>query len=220
LIKSHNTTIIIGYSVVVVMAPQFGGGYSPEFPGLQGSGLFQPLFKNLFVSYVFFRKIFDEVAAENSDIEKGYSYVDAMALDMVCKPWDFDVLVAENMFADILSDLGGGIVGGMGMASCAEIGKNHALFQPAHGSAPDIAGQDMANPTATLLAAAMMLEWLGGRSENESCLVAAKTLEDAIEQGFSDKILCPMEFGGPDGTKAYTNKLVEMLKNNKFDAIS
>ena len=101
----------------------------------------------------------------------------------------------------------------MGMASCAEIGKNHALFQPAHGSAPDIAGQDRANPTATLLAAAMMLEWLGGRSGNDSCLVAAKMLEDAIEKGFADKILCPMEFGGPDGTTAYADKLVKMLKN-------
>ena len=69
---------------------------------------------NVFVSYAFFRKIFDEVAAKNTDIEKGYSYVDAMALDLVRKPWEFDVLVAENMFADILSDLGGGIVGGMG----------------------------------------------------------------------------------------------------------
>jgi hypothetical protein len=65
---------------------------------------------NVFVSYVFFRKIFDEVAAKNLDIERGYSYVDAMALDMVRRPWYFDVLVAENMFADILSDLGGGIV--------------------------------------------------------------------------------------------------------------
>ena len=167
---------------------------------------------NVFVSYAFFRKIFDEVAARNTDIEKGYSYVDAMALDLVRKPWEFDVLVAENMFADILSDLGGGIVGGMGMASCAEIGDDHALFQPAHGTAPDIAGQDKANPTATFLAAAMMLEWLGGRAENDSCLKAAKLLEDSIEKGFADKTLSPKEFGGPDGTTAYTEKLIGMLK--------
>ncbi len=166
---------------------------------------------NVFVSYVFFRKIFDEVAAKFPDITADYNYVDAMALDMVRKPWEFDVLVAENMFADILSDLGGGIVGGMGMASCAEIGKNHALFQPAHGSAPDIASQDKANPTATLLAAAMMLEWLGDRSGNNSCKVASKFLEHSIEQGFADKTLSPMEFGGPDGTKTFGAKLISKL---------
>ena len=83
-----------------------------------------------------------------------------MALDLVRKPWEFDVLVMENMFGDILSDLGGGLVGGMGMAPCAELGPEHGLFQPAHGSAPDIAGQDKANPTATFLATAMMLDWL------------------------------------------------------------
>ncbi|MCG8512105.1 MAG: isocitrate/isopropylmalate family dehydrogenase [Rhodospirillales bacterium] len=166
---------------------------------------------NVFVSYAFFRQIFDEVASRNTDISAGYSYVDAMALDMVRKPWEFDVLVAENMFADILSDLGGGIVGGMGMASCAEIGAEHALFQPAHGSAPDIAGQDKANPTATLLATAMMLEWLGERAGNEACLSAAKALEDGIETGFAERTLRPMEFGGPDGTKAYTDKLIGQL---------
>lgn len=168
---------------------------------------------NVFVSYVFFRKIFDEVAVKFPDIRAGYNYVDAMALDLVRKPWEFDVLVAENMFADILSDLGGGIVGGMGMASCAEIGKNHALFQPAHGSAPDIAGQDKANPTATLLAAAMMLEWLGDRSGNNSCLAASKVLEDSIEKCFADMTLSPMEFGGPDGTHAYCTKLISKLNS-------
>ena len=169
---------------------------------------------NVFVSYVFFRQIFDEIAAQNPDISKGYNYVDAMALDMVRKPWEFDVLVAENMFADILSDLGGGIVGGMGMASCAEIGKNHGFFQPAHGSAPDIAGQDKANPTATLLAAAMMLEWLGERSGNSSCLTAARILENTIEHGFADRTLSPIEFGGHDGTIAFAENLIEKLKES------
>jgi 3-isopropylmalate dehydrogenase len=112
---------------------------------------------NVFRSYAFFRKIFTERAAEFPDISPRYQYIDAMALDLVRRPWDFDVLVAENMFADVLSDLGGGIIGGMGMAPTGEIGENHALFQPAHGSAPDIAGAGKANPTAMLLSAAMML---------------------------------------------------------------
>ena len=76
---------------------------------------------------------FPEIAADRH-------YVDAMALDLVRKPWESDVLVMENMFGDILSDLGAGLVGGMGMAPCAEIGERHGLFQPAHGSAPDMPG--------------------------------------------------------------------------------
>lgn len=167
---------------------------------------------NVFVSYAFFRKIFKERAALNTDIQAKCHYVDAMALDLVRKPWEFDVIVAENMHADILSDLGGGIVGGMGMASCAEIGDNHALFQSAHGTAPDITGQDKANPSATILAAAMMLEWLGQRAGNESCLEAAKALDDAIERGYATKVLQPMEFGGPDGTTAFTDKVIGLLR--------
>lgn len=167
---------------------------------------------NVFVSYAFFRKIFKERAALNPDLQAKCHYVDAMALDLVRKPWDFDVIVAENMHADILSDLGGGIVGGMGMASCAEIGDNHALFQSAHGTAPDIAGQDKANPSATILAAAMMLEWLGQRADNPSCLEAAKALDEAVWKGFETKTLRPMEFGGPDGTTAFTDKLIGLLR--------
>ena len=131
-----------------------------------------------------------------------------MALDMVRRPWDFDVLVAENMFADILSDIGGGIMGGMGMAACAEIGDHHALFQPAHGTAPDIAGAGKANPTAMFLSAAMMLEWLGNRHEMEPCLRAARRLETAIKTGFAKGGIQPMEFGGPHGTAAVTRAVL------------
>ena len=90
-----------------------------------------------------------------------HAYVDATALWMVTKPWDFDVMVTENMFGDILSDLGAALIGGMGMAPSADIGDDHAVFQPCHGTAPDIAGKGMANPTAMILSAAMMLDWLG-----------------------------------------------------------
>ncbi len=102
----------------------------------------------------FFRKIYDEIAPDFPDIQTGYNYVDAQALDFIRHPWDFDVLVTENMFGDILSDLAGGLVGGMGMAACGEIGDKIGLFQPAHGSAPDIMGQDKANPLAAILSGA------------------------------------------------------------------
>src|SRR6185369_15843227 len=86
-------------------------------------------------------------------------YVDAAALYLVRRPHTFDVIVTENMFGDILSDLSAGLVGGMGMAPSADIGDHYAVFQPSHGSAPDIAGKRIANPVATILSAAMMLEW-------------------------------------------------------------
>ena len=163
---------------------------------------------NVFKAFAFFRKIFKERALLYPDISTGFNYVDAMALDMVRRPWDFDVLVAENMFADILSDIGGGIMGGMGMAACAEIGDHHALFQPAHGTAPDIAGTGKANPTAMFLSAAMMLEWLGSRHELEPCLGAARGLETAIENGFAGGTIQPMEFGGPHGTAEVTRAVL------------
>jgi 3-isopropylmalate dehydrogenase len=123
---------------------------------------------NVFVSFAFMRQVFDEVAAENSDVASGHHYVDAMALDLVRRPWDFDVLPMENLFGDILSDLGAGLIGGMGFAPSADVGDAHALFQPSHGSAPDIAGKGIANPTAMILSTAMMLDWLGDRQGSES----------------------------------------------------
>lgn len=166
---------------------------------------------NVFRAYAFFRKIGFERAALNKDIQFATNYVDAQALDLIRRPWDFDVLVMENMFADILSDLGGGLVGGMGMAPCAELGDNHGLFQPAHGSAPDIAGKGKANPTATVLSAAMMLDWLGERHGVPKMSEASAILEAAVEQGFSTGALRPMEFGGDQGSADYTRALLEIV---------
>ena len=166
---------------------------------------------NVFRSYAFFRKIFQEKAEQYPDIIADYRYVDAMALDLVRKPWAYDVLVAENMFADILSDQGGGIVGGMGMAPCAEVGDNQGIFQPAHGSAPDIADQDKANPTAMFLSAAMMLNWLGERHDSDACKKAAQKFYHVIEEGFASGRIKPMEFGGPQGTKAVTDIVIRLI---------
>jgi 3-isopropylmalate dehydrogenase len=114
---------------------------------------------NVFVSMAFFREVFDDVARPYPAIGARHHYVDAMALDLIRRPWDFDVLVTENMFGDILSDQIAGLIGGMGMAPSADFGDRHAMFQPCHGSAPDIAGEGKANPTATILSAVMMLDW-------------------------------------------------------------
>ena len=168
---------------------------------------------NVFRSQAFFRKIFDERKVNFNDINSDHCYVDAMALNLIRNPWEYDILVMENMFGDILSDLGGGLVGGMGMASCAEIGDNHGLFQPAHGSAPDIMGQDKANPLATILSAALMLDYLSEKNKCPSAAKGAKLIETAIEVGFEQNKIRPMEFGGDMGTEAVSNELILLLKD-------
>jgi 3-isopropylmalate dehydrogenase len=166
---------------------------------------------NVFASMAFFRKIYDEIAPAYPDVETGYNYVDAQALDLVRRPWDFDVLVMENMFGDILSDLAGGLVGGMGMAACAEIGDDTGLFQPAHGSAPDIMGQDKANPLAAILSGGLMLDYLSEKIGNATYLEAAALIDGAIDRGFAANRLRPVEFGGDMGTRAVTQEVLTLL---------
>ena len=166
---------------------------------------------NVFASFAFFRRIFDERAAAFPDIEAEHMYVDAVALNLVRQPWRFDVLVTENMFGDILSDLGAGLVGGMGMAPSADIGDDAAVFQPCHGSAPDIAGTGTANPTAMFLSGAMMLDWLAQRHDHAGCRRAARRIEDAVDRAFADGRLCPVELGGADGTAAITRAVLDAL---------
>ena len=168
---------------------------------------------NVFRSQAFFRQIFDDVKAGHPDIEAGYSYVDAMALDMVRRPWDYDVMVMENMFGDILSDLAGGLVGGMGMAACGEIGDHNGLFQPAHGSAPDIAGTDAANPLAAILSASMMLDYLAEKTGTDHLLDAAGLIDKAIEDSFAAAAVRPMEFGGDMGTIAVTRAVLDRIND-------
>jgi 3-isopropylmalate dehydrogenase len=157
---------------------------------------------NVFVSMAFFRKVFDEVAARHPSIRARRHYVDATALDLVRRPWNFDVIVTENMFGDILSDQAAGLVGGMGMAPSADIGDGHALFQPCHGSAPDIAGQGKANPTAMILSGAMMLDWLADRHDDPRLAGAAERIGQAVDAAFASGRLLPIELGGRDGTAA------------------
>ena len=162
---------------------------------------------NVLPAMAFFREVFLERAARHTDVDADCAYVDATALRLVKAPWEFDVLVTENMFGDILSDLGAGLIGGMGMAPSADIGDRHAVFQPCHGTAPDIAGRGLANPTAMFLSAAMMLDWLGDRFADAACTRAASALTHAVEQAFADGSLVPTEFGGTAGTQQIAERV-------------
>jgi len=155
---------------------------------------------NIFRSMAFFRAVFDRMGAEYPEVEREYAYVDAMALYLVRRPQDYDVLVTENMYGDILSDLAAGLVGGMGMAPSADIGEAAAVFQPSHGSAPDIAGQGKSNPVATILSAGMMLRWLGQRHDDGAALEGASRIDEAVRQVLADPQAGTPDLGGAMNT--------------------
>jgi 3-isopropylmalate dehydrogenase len=161
---------------------------------------------NVFRAFAWMREIFAEVAADTPDIRFEAQYVDAVALDLLRRPWDFDVVPTENMFGDILSDLAAGLIGGLGFAPSADVGDRHAVFQPSHGTAPDIAGQGVANPTATMLSAAMMLEWLGEPRMAE----AAAELRDAVDEAFATGLRTP-DIGGSHGTAEVARRVIEAM---------
>jgi 3-isopropylmalate dehydrogenase len=156
---------------------------------------------NVFKAFNWQRAIFAERKAGFPEVKTDLLYVDACAALMVKKPWDFDVMVMENMFGDILSDLAAGLVGGLGIAPSADIGDTHAVFQPCHGTAPDIMGQGKANPTAMFLSAAMMLDWLADKHDHQPAADAALRIERAVDKAYASGIK-PMEYGGKDGTAA------------------
>ena len=162
---------------------------------------------NVLPSMVFFRSVFDDVAREFPDVECQHVYVDAMALYFVQRPETFDVLVTENMFGDILSDLGAGLVGGMGLAPSADIGADHAVFQPSHGTAPDIAGRGIANPLATILSAAMMLEWLGDPDTQRG----AALIYRAVERVLADPVQRTPDGGGRCSTQQMGDLVVQNM---------
>ena len=135
---------------------------------------------NVLKSMAFFRQIFYGVAKEFPGIQTEHAYVDAMTMYMVQRPLHYDVMVAENMFGDIISDLGAATIGGLGVAPSGDIGDHYALFQPSHGTAPDIAGKGLANPFAMILSAGLMLEWLAERDRDEATAEAARRIETAV----------------------------------------
>jgi 3-isopropylmalate dehydrogenase len=165
---------------------------------------------NVFKAFNWQRDIFNERKPNFPDVKTDMLYVDACAALMVKKPWDFDVMVMENMFGDILSDLAAGLIGGLGIAPSADIGDKHAVFQPCHGTAPDIMGQGKANPTAMILSAAMMLDWLADRHEHQAAADASLRIERAVDKAYASGVR-PMEYGGSDGTPAIAKAVMGAL---------
>lgn len=166
---------------------------------------------NVLSSMFFFRNIFDEVKEKYPDVITDYSYVDAAALTMVQRPWEFDVCPTENQFGDILSDEASALMGGMGMAPSAEIGDHNAVFQPCHGSAPDIAGTGKANPTGMILSGAMMLDYLADKFQCPEAAQAGDLVRQAVRNAYATGMLLPYEMGGESGLKEIISAVDEQV---------
>ena len=151
-----------------------------------------------------FLSVFRDVAAEYPDIAADDVIIDALCMKLVQKPEQFDVLVAPNLYGDIISDLCAGLVGGLGFAPSANIGDTTRIYEAVHGSAPDIAGQDKANPSAILMAFAMMLNDLGMTEK-------AERLNRAIYDQTAEGKVVTADVGGTAGTKAFTEALIRRL---------
>ena len=151
-----------------------------------------------------FKEIFYEVAKDYPEIATEDYYVDATAMYLITQPETFQVIVTTNLFGDILSDEGAGLVGGLGLIPSANIGLNAALFEPVHGSAPDIAGKGIANPIAMMLSAVMMLRYIG---ENE----AADRLDGAILKVLNEANILTGDLGGNATTKDVTEEIINLL---------
>ena len=151
-----------------------------------------------------FKESFYKVAEEYPQIKTEDFYVDAMAMYLITQPQNFDVIVASNLFGDILSDESAGLVGGLGLAPSGNIGDHNGLFEPVHGSAPDIAGQNIANPCSMILSASMMLDYLG---EWE----ISNDIKNAVEKVVADCKIRTPDLGGDSSTMDVTKAIVKEL---------
>lgn len=163
---------------------------------------------NVLPSMVFFRAVFDEVSKDYPGVATDRVYVDAMSLYLVQRPESFDVIVTENMFGDILSDLAAGLIGGMGMAPSADIGPDCAVFQPSHGTAPDIAGRGIANPIAMILSLAMLLEHL----DHPETVQGGAMIREAVRKVLAEPENRSSDMRGTLGTHEMTNLILEKLR--------
>ena len=149
-----------------------------------------------------------EIAAENPGIEYKELIVDNAAMQLVMRPQEFDILLMPNLYGDIASDLAAGLVGGLGLAPGANIGDEHAVFEAVHGSAPDIAGKGLANPTALMLSATMLLRHIGE-------VERSKKLRDAIEFVYAEGRTRTHDLGGTASTTEFTDAVCQAVRKGK-----
>jgi len=158
-----------------------------------------------------FRKVFAEVGSNYPGIDKESLYVDTFALSIVREPERYDVAVTSNLMGDILTDLSAALQGGLGMAPSGNIGDNHGLFEPVHGSAPDIAGKDRANPIGAILSAGMMLSWLGEKNRDKRLTGAAGEIESAVAEVIRQGKTTTPDIGGKSTCSSTGRAVVDKI---------
>jgi isocitrate/isopropylmalate dehydrogenase len=161
----------------------------------------------------FFREVFEEIGAQYPDIEREYAYVDAFTQWMVRNPEHYDVVVTTNMFGDIVTDLAAVLQGGMGFAAGGNIGAEHAMFEPVHGSAPKHAGKNEINPFATFFAIEMMLRWLGERHGDSRMTVQADRVEAALARVLASGTARTYDQGGSVSTSQAGERVAEAIRS-------
>jgi 3-isopropylmalate dehydrogenase len=158
-----------------------------------------------------FRDVCREVAQQYPEVELDDFHIDAMTVHLVRRADKFDVIVTENMFGDILSDLAGEVAGSLGIAPSVNSSDTHAMAQASHGSAPDIAGQNIANPIAMILSSAMLLDWLGDKHDDDRVRAAGANIEAAVATAVANGV-ATKDLGGSATTTDFTAAVVDALK--------
>jgi 3-isopropylmalate dehydrogenase len=164
------------------------------------------------LSYGLFLECCYDEAARNPDIEIDAYHIDAMTAHLLRRPGDFDVIVTTNMFGDILSDLAAELTGSLGLAGALNAGNSHAMAQATHGSAPDIAGKGIANPTGEVLSTALLLRWLGERREDPAALAVADGMERAVASALEVEAARTPDLGGTATTREFTAAVIGRLQ--------
>jgi 3-isopropylmalate dehydrogenase len=165
-------------------------------------------------SCALFREVYNEVAEGYPDIEKDYALIDAWTQWALRRPEYYDVVVTTNLFGDIITDMSAPIQGGLGLAPSAEIGDEHGMFRPIHGSAPKYRGKYVTNPLATILSAKMLMDWLADKHNDRSTKEAANKIEKAIDLTIKEGKVLPRDLGGSSKTNEVGDEVVRKISGS------
>ena len=164
-----------------------------------------------------FKRTFDKIAPDYPDVEADSIWIDGWTYRAVMKPEFYDVIVTPNQYGDIISDMAGALQGSLGLAPALNAGDKHAFAEATHGSAPDIAGKNIANPISLILAVGMLLEWIGEKNGDERLISAARGIDSAVDAVLSEGKIRTLDLGGSSRTEQVGNAIAEKIKRQTFE---
>jgi len=164
-----------------------------------------------------FKRSFEKVAARYPDVEADYAWIDGWAYWAIMRPEHYDVVVTPNQYGDIISDLSGAIQGSMGLAAALNAGDEHAFAEATHGSAPDIAGKNIANPISLILSIGMLLEWIGEKRDDDRLRAAGKSINMAVDAVLGEGKVRSPDIGGSSTTEQVGNAVAQKVRSTELD---